>query len=500
MPGESEGAALTTHAASELRRITLARARQDASERGPGNRRKSVHGSAETGEGFDPSRFLLGEEAPESSVSPPKSSPSRPDGSSPTTRGTRLSQAVRARGGGVARADSGMIGSRQSPTRADSGLSGLTGAAKARSPQNERRSFAPTPPPREEAKSPPKNSRRSLRTSRDGVEAPEAEREVATLQSFNRRKDESSYYAAETNAAFFRADAARLRTNGKLREALGLRPPQKPRADLLASAGLVRRGSRGGARRGSSGGTTPRVSCPPPDDACLEVDDDGDRLEAVVGKHHAKLLRVHRHFCAAFSDAPRNSPTSLRRGGWRELLASLDAVDRRRLGACAAAADKAFDACSKNAAPDARGVDGLVATDGERPALDGAGFVAALGLFLANSTGSNLDELDAALGDALNFLLEARPRACCDPDVFRRFAVYTAPVDALCRSHARALNALFTRERGAETRFDFRGVGSRAPPSSSPRFVATRPVSADASDIVAAAPPRPFLREKTSAE
>ena len=347
-----------------------------------------------------------------------------------------------------------MIGSRQSPTRADSGLSGLTGAAKARSPQNERRSFAP-PPPREEAKSPPKNSRRSLRTSRDGVEAPEAEREVATLQSFNRRKDESSYYAAETNAAFFRADAARLRTNGKLREALGLRPPQKPRVDLLASAGLVRRGSRGGARRGSSGGTTPRPSFPPPDDACcsLEVDDDGDRLEAVVGKHHAKLLRVHRHFCAAFSDAPRNSPTSLRRGGWRELLASLDAVDRRRLGACAAAADGAFDACSKNAAPDARGVDGLVATDGERLALDGAGFVAALGLFLANSTGSNLDELDAALAAALNFLLEARPRACCDPDVFRRFAVYTAPVDALCRSHARALNALFTRERGAENSF-----------------------------------------------
>ncbi|KAH8063216.1 hypothetical protein JL722_2379 [Aureococcus anophagefferens] len=255
------------------------------------------------------------------------------------------------------------------------------------------------------------------------------------LQSFNRRKDESSYFEQDQADLNFRNDWEKVAVRDAVLDALGARPvqptsPKSPKASPFAKPDFVKGASmedvaaayekmqfstsadgRVTMSKMSKKKPSMRAEKRPPHPAVVAV-------EAALRKHHGRLRRVFRHGCAAFPASDAASPTRLGRRGWHELLDALglrDGEDRAVLDAA--------DFCGALVVY----VAGMVAS---RPARDDAGGVG--------------DAVDVVLGGGLDALASRRPRALIDADLFRRHALYSPQVDAVLKSHQSKVNALFS--------------------------------------------------------
>ena len=290
------------------------------------------------------------------------------------------------------------------------------------------------------------------------------------LQSFNRRKDESSYFEQDQADLNFRNDWEKVAVRDAVLDALGARPvqptsPKSPKASPFAKPDFVKGASmediaaayekmqfstsadgRVTMSKMSKKKPSMRVEKRPPHPAVVAV-------EAALRRHHGRLRRVFRHGCAAFPASDAASPTRLCRRGWHELLDALGLVDRRRVCANAAAGDDAFDRCARDPPPAAAAAPEHDGDAEDRAVLDAADFCGALVVYVAGMVASRPtrddaggvgDAVDVVLGGGLDALASRRPRALIDADLFRRHALYSPQVDAVLKSHQSKVNALFS--------------------------------------------------------
>ncbi|KAK7249257.1 hypothetical protein SO694_00047042 [Aureococcus anophagefferens] len=287
------------------------------------------------------------------------------------------------------------------------------------------------------------------------------------LQSFNRRKDESSYFEQDQADLNFRNDWEKVAVRDAVLDALGARPvqptsPKSPKASPFAKPDFVKGASmedvaaayekmqfstsadgRVTMSKMSKKKPSMRAEKRPPHPAVVAV-------EAALRKHHGRLRRVFRHGCAAFPASDAASPTRLGRRGWHELLDALGLVDRRRVCANAAAGDRVRPL---RARPAGRRRARRARDAEDRAVLDAADFCGALVVYVAGMVASRParddaggvgDAVDVVLGGGLDALASRRPRALIDADLFRRHALYSPQVDAVLKSHQSKVNALFS--------------------------------------------------------
>ena len=281
-------------------------------------------------------------------------------------------------------------------------------------------------------------------------------RVLGSLVTWNRRKDESSYFNNDNLDRCFYSDwdnvIARTAVQDELidknivasRREVG----ETHRKPMLAKQGSVL--PRAGATE------TPLA-----------------QLEACLLKHYGFLLSVFRYY-ASVASKERATPTRVSRHGFDALLDRLRLVDRRRLCSNTAAIDKAFYFCVSRGEKRSQSRGSRDAVDDE-PGLTRSDLIAALLLYVGgllvvrppdlDESEKKKDEASVAekqkkpspkksLGLAAAFdklmthaamdLEASYPLVALKTDCFRKYALYTTTVDNVLRVHARPLGELYT--------------------------------------------------------